>query len=506
MFDDLVEGCASSSEWPRNLLHSQYVPSVLQSINTRLRSHKNRLFIDDGGDAHVDVMEILTGKIQYKHITWQNMDQLQTHIDQHLLGKEKDPLVRYIFLTAAHSKAPLSCTLAMFQYICTFHQISPELTELVYTFGCYNTDDFYHTQFFQELQIESTAGRQGIPELSRSSRHSRAAYKLFAIEESDFDNGWTIRQTAVYHSLDLANGRTIWLVVKANDLIRDRIKEENARPGLRTHSAPTKFEESIAAVFKTHLSLLEWSCEGWRWYLSHLEQEARSHLTKVTAAPIPSTEQTLDPIPGLVKALSLPRSDTLSSITSSPQMHGSVFKPERRMNSDNFGGTAGRNGAPSTNPRIGSPQDGNKSVKNAEKSVDTVGDDENRKTQVDQTMKRLNILKDFSLGGHQSLNSVLAKVKQAKTAMSMNVRIVEDLKTHYEDMFEALQLPEETSGACATHHRQFQRRAKTLGRFLESECLRAKTLVEKIRDGIGLASQEPPRALEYNPNVYYSTM
>jgi hypothetical protein len=300
----------------------------------------------------------------------------------------------------------------MFAYICTYHHILPEFAELVFTFGKDSTDDFTHARF-----IRGDEGYEGVPELSRSDQQSRFAYKLFAMEVSDFDKEWTMRQTVVYHSLDLSNGRTFWLILKANGLIKDRIKEDNADKRQHPASVSTNTGEALKAAFSNHITVLAWGCEGWRWYITELERLARPNCVKVIAAPIARVETALISMTAL----------------------------------------AGLTGAAN-----------------------------DRRAQIKQAQQWLDIFRTFTLGGPQSLTSVLSKINDAKAAMAMNIRMSEDLRLYYQDMFDCGQLSKTITDSYASAHGHFQRRARSLERLLEMESLRADTLAEKVRTHINL--------------------
>ncbi|KAF7530468.1 hypothetical protein G7054_g9552 [Neopestalotiopsis clavispora] len=367
----------------------------------------------------------------------------------------------------------------MFTYICTYHHIFPEFADLVYTFGQNNLDDFSHTRF-----IRGDEEYQAIPELSRSQRQSRISYKLFAMEESDYDNKWTMRQTVVYHSLDLHNGRIFWLILKANDVIRNRIREDDANKRRHPTGVPKNAAEAMEAAFKTHMALLDWSCEGWRWYITQLEEQAKPNLVKVTAAPIPSEDAALDPVPRLMEKLSIPlRTDTQFSIKPPrPETQDSGLKTAFQRPSAKYGLAFGLRLLASYFKRGIDP------ATSEARPSDLVVAFKDREAQIDQTRKRLDILRDFSLKGPQSLTAILSKVNEAKTAMSMNIRMSEDLRSYYKDLFESKQLDATTIDACENVHRQFQWKVKSLERLLEMECLRADALAEKIRTHTTLVS------------------
>jgi hypothetical protein len=336
----------------------------------------------------------------------------------------------------------------MFSYICSYHQVSHELVDLLCSFGRRN--DFSHARLIEEYATASASVPLSLPELGRSGREVKLAYKLSAMEVSDFDQKWTMRQTVMYHSLDLSNGRSFWITLKANDLIRDRILAASVTPSGPLSHVSNTLQDSLRAAFKTHLILLNWCAEGWRWHISSLESDARPTLGKLTAAPIPSDNETLDPIPTLVKTLSLsPNSRTFSTINPS------------RQNSASEG--------------VGGPK-----ATIPEKS------EEARKAQVDQTVKRLNVLKDFSLKGLQKLNFTDSKVREAKMAMTMNLVILRQLREHYDTMFDAPDFPEDVVNACAGTYHMFKRQITLIETALQVECLRADTIMEQLANGKNL--------------------
>ncbi|KAK9799910.1 hypothetical protein AB5N19_10483 [Seiridium cardinale] len=210
------------------------------------------------------------------------------------------------------------------------------------------------------------------------------------MEESNFDGTWNMRQTAVYHNLDLYNGRTFWLIVKANDVARERVRESSSVGKNPTGVVPTEMEDCIGLALRTHLSMMAWSCEGWRWHITNMEQESRSRIAKVTAKSIESYQSLLDPNTRLlVKSLSLPRSGTFQSTNPIHDEETSV---------------------PATSGNVAFKGIVTSQVEASR--LDTSEDVENRKAQVDLSEKRLNILRGFSIGGHLSLARIANKAKK----------------------------------------------------------------------------------------------
>ena len=105
-------------------------------------------------------------------------------------------------------------------------------------------------------------------------------YNLKSVEPSEYqrdpDMPWSIRQTAVYHSLDLETGNAFWVVVKGDELIRERIQDlmEHIRSQKQVKGLEST-SNAFATSLATHMVIFDWCNEHWRWYISHLEEMLR---------------------------------------------------------------------------------------------------------------------------------------------------------------------------------------------------------------------------------------
>lgn len=388
------------------------------------------------------------------------------------------------FISAPHSRAPLNCTLDIFSYLCTYQQVSADFIDLLYSFGVASNlapNDFHHTRFIWEYTGEASPLLYSIPELGRSGVEMIVGYKLSAMEESDFDKQWTMRQTAVYHSLDLLNGRSFWVTVKANGVIRNRIVEASSSSSGPLSVVPNDLQSSLRNALATHLIMLQWCTDGWRWYVSHLEKDARERLAKTTAAPYMSRTETLDPSPTLVRALSTNRSGSLTieglrQASTFSRGNGDIspiktYTPEFPQEPP----------PPHTQPFLAAS-----GAVPGPLTMEPEKMDQAREEQIDQTIKRLQVLNDFSLKGLQNLNFTSSKLREAKMVMSMNINILRELRKHYWEMVENTSIPSEVAEACKVDMASFQRRVKLFESCLESECLRADTLMGQLDDGKNL--------------------
>ena len=131
---------------------------------------------------------------------------------------------------------------------------------------------------------------------------------------------WSIRQTAIYHSFDLETGRALWINVKANQAIKDRIREATTKlPWYETGSR----SEAFSATLELHMLLCDWASEVWRWYIDDLENRLHAYSAVAMVAPgkdSPSQQGVIQKSPSVSdeKAVVPESSDTLMPQEQSP--------------------------------------------------------------------------------------------------------------------------------------------------------------------------------------------
>ncbi|KAK8090360.1 hypothetical protein PG997_005321 [Apiospora hydei] len=242
-----------------------------------------------------------------------NKSQLDRHYTQHLVNKETDPRVRHLFLTAGHSTAPLNCTLEMFQFLCTYHQVSPGFLDLICSFGreLGGFNVFHHMHILHERFSSTRHPSTAIREIGRSGDELRVGYKLFAMEqqEPEHKNKWVMRQTATYHTLDLAKWKAFWITVKANNVVRERTDE------ISTNASDSLAAEALSRSLLTHQVMFNWCTEGWAWYIAEVDDTVEKILRPLTAADIPPEEGSLDPHQYIAKTLSFQREKGLDQVS-----------------------------------------------------------------------------------------------------------------------------------------------------------------------------------------------
>lgn len=120
----------------------------------------------------------------------------------------------------------------------------------------------------------------------------RLCYNLWSVEKSSSPE-WSIRQTAVYHSFDIDNGRSVWINIKGNKLMQERITQSVKSFSPLQASASKTNSGAFSATLHTHILIMEWSAENWRSLISSLKKDIGSVLDKAQSIPFRAVERAL---------------------------------------------------------------------------------------------------------------------------------------------------------------------------------------------------------------------
>ncbi|KAM9877419.1 hypothetical protein VDGL01_08464 [Verticillium dahliae] len=90
------------------------------------------------------------------------------------------------------------------------------------------------------------------------------------MEHSTEEIRWVRRQVTVFHSFDSENGRCFWLTIKADNTMRKRIVRKQIQLDMLQPKVLETLEGSFKSTLATHLFHLDWSSEGWMWYIDDI--------------------------------------------------------------------------------------------------------------------------------------------------------------------------------------------------------------------------------------------
>ncbi|KAL9077976.1 MAG: hypothetical protein Q9157_003100 [Trypethelium eluteriae] len=181
----------------------------------------------------------------------------------------------------------------MLTAILTHHQVIPRFLEFLIAFGKRErATEAKFGGFCCEMTLDDRPKHAHLLETGHFNQGFQLCYSLSSPEPSQRDarRPWSIRQTAVYHAFNIQTGRTTWIIVKGNDLIKTRITEQTSLLDPELSEALEAPYATFAASLLSHLLICDWSNEEWRWYTTYLESEMEN-MTSHTKTVDPESYQ-----------------------------------------------------------------------------------------------------------------------------------------------------------------------------------------------------------------------
>lgn len=192
-------------------------------------------------------------------------------------------------IESPHSREKLKITRKMFNYLMTRLQIPPSFVEFVLPFGRREfREEFPYSGFRNTSRLPKEPSAVSIPQLNWSGRQIEISYSLMSVElysdpKMPEEKLWSIRMCSVYHAFDTETGKTTWVSVKGNRLIRTLLESHFKRSEVLTTG--TDIHKCFRATLKVHLLLAQWSAEYWHSYISHIQetlQEKTRHANSIS--------------------------------------------------------------------------------------------------------------------------------------------------------------------------------------------------------------------------------
>lgn len=183
--------------------------------------------------------------------------------------------------------------------------------------------DSHFSGFKGDIMLDTAATGLAMPELGRSGFGFRHCYNLKSVEPSrgQVDHPYSIRQTAIYHSMDTQTGASTWMTIKGSQLMKKRI---SAALQQAKNSPPSSFESSFKASLTVQTVIMQWSNEHWRGYTNFLDDEFGRISSQVLTTPIDQGRDELTAPPRAATMLSNP-DDAKSATTSLPRLWRNVL-------------------------------------------------------------------------------------------------------------------------------------------------------------------------------------
>jgi hypothetical protein len=182
----------------------------------------------------------------------------------------------------------------MFLQLLTHLQVMPSFLDYTLSFGRrHYAQKFPYGGISVERRLSDASRGLVLRQLGRSGRDYSLCYNLRSVEPTPEQEGlpWSIRQMAIYHSFDVVTGHSVWIVVKANDLVEKRVKEESQS---NEHSDISTFDtnsQALGATLAAHLIYVKWVSENWCWYIDFLEETVEKLTRRESIVPVDNPRQ-----------------------------------------------------------------------------------------------------------------------------------------------------------------------------------------------------------------------
>ncbi|KAH8707101.1 hypothetical protein GQ44DRAFT_831069 [Phaeosphaeriaceae sp. PMI808] len=281
-----IRSCEDYLNYPKNLIQHDALSHTIKAYHERLEFHSKSLFNEKPKQAAVDFLDLNNGDTTFSKCCVSDLREMKLLLREALSLGQSDPRCRYIFLHAPHSRATLRVSHPMLAFLFSYHQVMPSFLDFIFPFGKQvYARDAHFSGLREESRFDKRRDNAGNPNLGRSGSDLRICYNLRSVERSTEQPGlqWSIRQTAIYHEFDVKTGRALWIFIKGNKLIKERITEASALSSLTKLKS---ISEMFSATLAPHLLLCDWAGENWRWYINDLEEQLQKLTRDVLAAQV----------------------------------------------------------------------------------------------------------------------------------------------------------------------------------------------------------------------------
>lgn len=458
---ELAQSQAQAHEYPLNLVRASDFRYVLETYRSRLEKEEKKLF--SARRSLVVIWDLVKAQdTTYVESMANDVEELRSALE----GSATDPCRRFIFLQSASSRDPLRCTREQLTLLLTHHQVMASFLEVVFTFKRRENPHSF-TSFRCEDYLSPHHQQAGLQSIGRSGIRLQHCFNILGIEEdNEVKDTWRLRQTAAYHSFDLVEGRALWVVMKGNAKMRQRIETTTKESAQKRRGSLNSVQDSFGQTLDDHLLILQWCVENWEAYTESLEVTYRPFSSITEHAPV---KELADDIP-TNRAI-----DRMNSLRFevAPRRHtdGSQSAPApqtllRRLSTkltdlsakSSFHGTL-RRGTGLINGRDQAP--------------------------LSPKIKNLKLEELVSFKMLQDLNSLDKSLDEAISVIDQNKRVLTDIKSHYWKLVNsaAFELHVAESSAlqsCKEHASDFVQRIERLEGDLDNYQGNLKTILRGV--------------------------
>jgi hypothetical protein len=343
----------------------------------------------------------------------------------------------------------------MYMLSLTYHQVLPIFLDFMFPFG---NQQYPHDPYFSEFRSEDRTSDaiQGveIKELGRSGNDIQMCYSLKSAERTapPSSEKWSIRQTSIFHSFDIKSGHAVWIVIKGDELMKNRLEKAIKSPEYVSNMESGCINRMLVSAFAVHRVLCEWAGENWRWYLNDIEEQVQVETRH--AFSVLGTDSDLEPTPR-------------------PLLHAATFGEHHH---------ADQQITPTHSQGMTQPQ-----------PVLTPTAPPNVPTQRPEAPPKPIVADVFSLKHLQNCQYAQDKAGEARLVLESNANVIAELRVYYRSVINLEDWPQSLKGKCAGDVARFDKCVGTAERHIRLQCLRAQTLRTMVADRKAIVSRSESR-------------
>ena len=342
--------------------------------------------------------------------------------------------------------------------IFTYHQVMPDFLDFVFPFGKQQyAQDFHFSGFRHDTRLSGCQQNLSIPELGWSGRDLQLCYNLKSVEPSKSQSKWpwSIRQSAVYHAFDIGSSRATWIVMKGDQLMKNRIKSATGTRGLPEVSSFETVDRAFASTLATHMLLCDWSSEHWRWYINFLEEELQATTRRILSVTVKEfLSPTSEEYPSPITQRSLTQMTQMTGRLASPASEKAAARSCEVIKEKSPGVPALPTDMP-TFPElpIGSPD-----------------------------QPQAGSQPEFSFSDLQRIQFIEEKANETLLVLKANITVLTELRQHYRSLLESENWPPELGLKCKCEIERFEKRVSHIENDLRMQQSRTETLLRLLAD------------------------
>jgi hypothetical protein len=343
----------------------------------------------------------------------------------------------------------------MFLSVLSYHQVMPSFLDFMFSYGRQqHAQDFHFSGFRHESRLAVADRGLIVPELDRSGRRIQLCYSLRSVETSSSQPKWpwSVRQLALYHSFDLESGKSTWIVVKGDQLMKNRLMSATKSPNVKDLRCFGSLHDSFSSALATHLLYCDWSAENWRWYINFLEEQVQDITRRTVDVTV---SKPVDP----VKAIA-PFSKSLKML----------FHSNKKSRTFTFG-------RKNTHPQQITPI--------PLSTVQTVpvgppAPPQRPPEPIDENSE--NDQEGFSFGDLQRIQFIEEKANETLLVLKTNANVLAELRDYYSSMMKSEDCPQDLRQQCKGSFARFESRVGSVQHDLLMQQSRLETLLRLLGD------------------------